>query len=479
MYRLLAALVLERAARGQETEILTWEWPCVLKAPTAAADRRIRVKTVACANLKVVDCAANSDSAKDNWTPLLLVADLGTAPVMRYRGILRLVAAVREASAEKHAQTEVVVGTLDPDGTGGRPSAWRELVDRLESTHADDSGRLQVLTWARVAGVIRQVRSPGPDGPNGHPAGASGGGALAVSGSPAPARRYAQLLLLIGRHPCLTIAQLATLLGAGVDRIRRLENQLMEEGLLRAIEVSELPDGMHFTSDAFSRLNLVEITGLGRRRLAGWLGLSSESATRFHGVMGNGGSSAGRRWRLLRTLPHTIGANGVFVALAVAAGSARRAGGGDQLVEWRSAAACERRHCKPDGYGCYRRDGRSYGFFLEYDRGTEGRRKYAAKFRAYYRYRDGGQAGRDYDGFPALLFVTTQTGAEERIVEQALKACNTWGGIPLPVLVTTTCRIAADGEGVFGRIWRRADVSASEHAAQRVYWPPRALIGEG
>jgi hypothetical protein len=42
----------------------------------------------------------------------------------------------------------------------------------------------------------------------------------------------------------------------------------------------------------------------------------------------------------------------------------------------------------------------AHGFFLEYDRGTEPARKYAAKFRAYYRYRDSGQAARDYDGFP-------------------------------------------------------------------------------
>src|SRR5438874_8161073 len=39
----------------------------------------------------------------------------------------------------------------------------------------------------------------------------------------------------------------------------------------------------------------------------------------------------------------------------------------------------------------------AHGFFLEYDRGTESRRQYGAKFRAYYRYRVSGQAQRDYD----------------------------------------------------------------------------------
>jgi Replication-relaxation len=74
-------------------------------------------------------------------------------------------------------------------------------------------------------------------------------------------------------------------------------------------------------------------------------------------------------------LAHTVGANGVFVEFAVAADAVRQHGGSDLLAEWRSAAACERRHCKPDGYGCYVRDGVPYGFFVEYDRGTERARK--------------------------------------------------------------------------------------------------------
>jgi len=47
--------------------------------------------------------------------------------------------------------------------------------------------------------------------------------------------------------------------------------------------------------------------------------------------------------------------------------------------------AFERRRCKPDGYGLFTRCGNGYGFLLEFDRGTESARKYAAKFRAYYR----------------------------------------------------------------------------------------------
>ena len=69
----------------------------------------------------------------------------------------------------------------------------------------------------------------------------------------------------------------------------------------------------------------------------------------------------------------------LFSSRATAACAVRRAGCSDDLVEWRGAAACERKYCKPDGYGCYVRNGVAHGFFLEYDRGTESTRTYAAK----------------------------------------------------------------------------------------------------
>jgi Replication-relaxation len=114
------------------------------------------------------------------------------------------------------------------------------------------------------------------------------------------------------------------------------------------------------------------------------------------------------------TLAHTLGTNDVFVAFAVAGRTATQQGADEGLEEWRGAAACERRHCKPDGYGVYRRGTARFGFFVEYDRGTERAAHYAAKFDAYCAYRETGEASRDYDGFPTLLFVTTDDHAEPR-----------------------------------------------------------------
>jgi len=165
----------------------------------------------------------------------------------------------------------------------------------------------------------------------------------------------------------------------------------------------------------------------------------------------------------------------------MAADTARRQGGADQLADWRGAAACERRRCKPDGYGSYVRNGVSYGFFLEYDRGTESDRKYAAKLRAYYWYRDSGQAARDYDGFPTLLFVTTDPKAEERMAEQAYRGWFSRGTEPLPILITSTDRINSHREGILGPIWRTAAHSKCSARPDLQYWlpggPARGLFG--
>jgi hypothetical protein len=175
---------------------------------------------------------------------------------------------------------------------------------------------------------------------------------------------------------------------------------------------------MQVECDEVGSLNLFELTLAGRRHIARSLGLQPPFATRYHGLVGEGGGQAGRRHRLLRTLAHTVGANAVFVAFASAAARARAAGQNDQFVEWRSAAACERGRCKPDGYGCYVRNDVEYGFFLEYDRGTESHRKYVAKFHAYYQYRDSGQAERHYQGFrpSRISFSASRIGASSQRV---------------------------------------------------------------
>jgi Replication-relaxation len=474
-YRVLAFLMFERATRGQAIEVHTWEWPWVREAWSAADWQVLRVRMPAGATLKLREPAITPDSAAQHLITVVLVPDLGTAPVVRYREMLRRLVTLRGrgmlADCLADVQFEVVIATLDAGGAEARSRAWQEQLDAIVRRHGTDAVQMRVISWDRVADMLKRTRSPDLVAADRPHTGPSARGTPHIVRWPAPARSREQLLHLIGRHPCLTVDQLAMLLGTALGRVRRLEGELIEDGFLRRIGFEELPPGAtSFGCEQLEALGLVEITAMGRRQVAGWLGLTPASANRYHGLNGNGRTDAGRRWRLLRALRHTLGTNGVFVAFAVAAETARRAGGSDDFAVWRSAAGCERRHCKPDGYGCYVRDGLPHGFFLEYDRGTESRRNYAAKFRAYHRYRDSTHVERDYDGFPTLLFVTTDVKAELRISEEAVRAYLLRDTEPLPVLITTTGQIASDTNGILGAIWR-TPASVVAGSCDRRRWP--------
>jgi hypothetical protein len=166
-----------------------------------------------------------------------------------------------------------------------------------------------------------------------------------------------------------------------------------------------------------------------------------------------------------------LGANAVFVSLVVAAQRRRELGFDDALEEWRSAAACARGRFRPDGYGCYRRRVSRFGFFLEFDRGTEKSREYAAKLETYYRYRHTGTARRDYIGFPLVLVVTTSELAEDRFAHQAYLAEQRRGGTPISLFLTTTSRIQAHRDGVLGTVWRGPG-RQPVHDFARVSWIP-------
>ena len=405
-------------------------------------------------------------------TGVVLVPDLGAAPVARYREMLRRLVAYCEASGDPASQ--LVVATVDPDAEGGRAGAWLLLVDRVTRRHGTPAMPSRVVNWVTVQRMlsrgIRQADSPGDPRQRGHSR-AEGESSRSGRSGRAPGRTREKLLHLVGRHPFLTVAQLARLLDTTGARVRRLEDDLVACGWLRRVFLEEVQSlDLKVTGTEFDKLGLVETTLAGRKLLAGWLGLDPTTASRYHGLIGDGRLQAGKRRRLLRTLAHTVGANEVFVSFAVAANTIRQAGGTDELVEWRAASACERNYCKPDGYGCYVRNGQSFGFFLEFDRGTERARHYDAKVRAYYRYRDSGQAARGYSGFPTVLFVTTKPIAEHRMASSCYRAAFIRGTQPLPILSTTVDLISSNPQGIRGPIWRVG--TPSESKATRHCWPP-------
>jgi hypothetical protein len=485
-YRLLATLVDERCAAGEPVAVHAWErrWVRPLWSPPQGKFVQTRFPAAAVLVTPRVDGGPHGQTA--SATTMLLIPDLGTAPVSRYRTALRRLLALRTAhweSGSTACEPELVIVTPDPDGRGTRAAAWAELLHRVARRQGEPMLRTRILGWESVAQVVGRQRVPGlvadesgfaPDSRD----------SRAIRRWPAAMRGPEQVLQVVGRHPFLTADQRVDLLGTTAKRLSELERQLADGGWLRCVSSDELPEDVIGLNRKERRaLRFVEVTPAGRRRLAELLALDTATASRYHGLIDSGAGQGRRRARLFRALPHTLGVNAVFVAMSVAAQTAARQGGGDELIEWRSAAACERRRCKPDGYGCYRRSGVGYGFLLEYDRGTEPGRRYAAKFGAYYRYRDSGDAARDFNGFPTLLFVTTDPIAEPRIADQAFRAWLTRGTDPLPVLITTTERIVDHREGILGPIWRTPAPAPERAAAARGYWlpggPPRGLFGTG
>jgi hypothetical protein len=279
------------------------------------------------------------------------------------------------------------------------------------------------------------------------------------------------MLNLLARHPLMTVGQLAALLDTSHPRVSALETGLVRRGFLR--EVTLDASGVDPTTP--SRLRLIEVTLAGTREWLRRLGLSSTEAARHHGYLPH--SSRVRR-RMLRHLAHTVGTNQFFVDLALTARHITRAGGDDTLLEWRSAAACARGRCRPDGFGCYRRRDARYGFFLEYDRATERGREYTAKLDAYYRFRDTGAAAREFATFPTVLVVSTSDRAEELISYQAHLAAERHGGNPLPLLLTTTELVRTSPLRMLGPVWR-APTRATSSRAGRGCWLPAGAERSG
>jgi hypothetical protein len=279
------------------------------------------------------------------------------------------------------------------------------------------------------------------------------------------------LLDLVGRHPFLPAESLATVLGWEVRRVRERRQRLLQLGLVRLLNAEEASD---WPGD-----DLTELTESGLRLIAAQHGLSLTAAIHFNGLAGGGSECPmGTRQLLIRNLNHTVGADAIFVGLHRTVRVGFAWADGDAVLEWRNAAACSRRRIRPDGYGMIRLRGQLHGFFLEYDRGTMSARDYGEKWAAYFDYRDSRAFEHDYDGFPAILVVTTGNAVEERIA-RTVRAVSVGRSPTLPILLTSEWRVTRDPSnprGLLGSIWRMPWARSRE----RTGWPaPTATVEAG
>lgn len=156
-YRLLASVVVERSACGH-VEVARWEWPWVRAWHSCPDDRPQRVEIPAGALLMVREAAADSGQHRDHLRQVLFVPDLGSAPVVHYREMLRRLVTFCEHAIVAQELLDVVIATLSRDDAPSRGEAWLELFDRIARQRGENPFAVRVVTWDWVA---RRARTPG------------------------------------------------------------------------------------------------------------------------------------------------------------------------------------------------------------------------------------------------------------------------------------------------------------------------------
>lgn len=465
-YELLGALA---TAQPGQPELLVWErpWRRSFRRPLGTTSVSASVPAHA-----VLDWNGQSRS-------YLLFPDRGTVPLRLNRATLDHLLQLRRTRGDLPA---LVIATTSRE----RTRAWDRLLDEVAKARRETPLVALVVRWSHLQPDVSRLSSERSHEttPEAHPIQlpplrlrrpesrlpAIVGDALTAPAEPESSCHIGQLALhvtptdhvlleLVGLHPFLDPRQLAGVLGWEVALVRRRMNRLMNLGLMRRLDEHEIG------ADAGE---LIELTSSGLELTAAYLGLSLAVGVRELGLTGGGpGQPHGPRRKLLHNPAHTRETDEIFVRFYRLARKQAGMGSDDAMEEWQNAAACSRRYLRPDGYGVYRRHGVSYGFFLEFDRGTMNARDYFKKFRAYYHYGVSGRFVRDYQGYPTILFVASSNSGEERVARVA-RAAAVGRPAQLPLLLTCRWRIEESStlDGALGPIWR----DPYEPFNDRRYW---------
>jgi hypothetical protein len=472
-YDLLGALA---ASQEGQPRLLAWErpWRRRYQRPTAKAPISVTLPAYA---------ALSWDGTTGAY---LLIPDLGSFPLRLYRPTLDHLMRMRHM--RERAFPILIVATPGQR----RMAVWEKLLEEVWRARLEIPLLACLTTWGGLGtglarleqlGEVQQMpeehliqrirwqplRRRQGNRPLPRPVGdalaasarstvAEGLGRIALTLSPADR----SLLDLVACHPFLPRERLSTVLGWQDERVRVRRNRLIARGLMRLVGADE--------AENHALQELVEATVEGLELVAAQRDLSLAVAVRELGLTGGGPEQPiGARRKLLQHLPHTLGANAVFVSLYRTARQLAAKGHDDAVVEWRNAAACSRRHLRPDGYGLYQHEGWLHSFFLEYDRGSLNARDYFKKLAAYYDYGIKRRFERDYPGFPTILVVASDNATERRIGSVVQEAA-TGRGFKLPLLLTSRWRIddTQNPYGLLGAIWREPDADFND----RRFWLP-------
>ncbi|WP_280334486.1 replication-relaxation family protein [Nocardia wallacei] len=232
------------------------------------------------------------------------------------------------------------------------------------------------------------------------------------------------LLDLLATHRVLTSTQIARLLFASENVARKRLAKLHARAIVARFRTNPGPGSVPW------------------RYTLGPLGAMITAAQHGHTLPAAHKTHA-RALRLSRSphLEHLLGVNDVFSRLAAHA----RTAPGCELVRWwnehDTAARCAD-IVHPDGYGEWHAHGRTVGFFLEYDNGTEPLSTVAAKLDGY---RDLAAAGRNHP----VLFVFAGATRHTRFHQHLTTHPHLTAGLTVATAITTDL----DTHSPAGPVW--------------------------
>src|SRR5712691_10354018 len=203
-YRLLA-----RVATGLDrpVHVCTWEHPWIRTIRSTERGRRRRARLPAAAVL------ANHNTDGVQQLQLLLLPDVGTAPLASYRPTLQALIELRWTALINKEEDEpvLIVGVATPQrSSSARAEAWQSLLEEV-ARRADDRPLRACVLDLDGSLANRRDRDRCPPG------------------------QVDEVFALIARHPLLTRHQLASLLHTSTGRIARLEAEVVARGWLRPV----------------------------------------------------------------------------------------------------------------------------------------------------------------------------------------------------------------------------------------------------
>jgi hypothetical protein len=136
-------------------ELTAWEWPWVRQWRSGAEDTLQRVQIPAGALLRVREADVDSEHPGQILKQVLLVPDLGTAPIVHYGAMLRRLLAWYKAGVPENGLPDVVIAAPNADGSTTRITAWLELFAWIARRHGQHPFTQHVLALDCVLGRLK------------------------------------------------------------------------------------------------------------------------------------------------------------------------------------------------------------------------------------------------------------------------------------------------------------------------------------